>query len=624
MAVDRRSRRRARIGVALLAAASLTMSLPARAQRIPVVRFPSLTAPSGADSTAPTVAPRDAFDPLPPTTTDGRDPNGSDASSTNDSTAASSLDAATTGTTGSTVPATGIDANATGTDGTGIAPGDAIPGDAIPGESTRRPMQRARPPRTSQLDVGVRSSVTYSNNIGRNATDPQPGWVGEVSPYAVGQYQSPRARADMYLSLRSFFRNVGADSVAQPEARASGAYAIVDDFLWLSGSAAVYAYSPDPTGALSFDPAVYSQNVEQYRSFSLSPYIRTRLGNFANMRVQYTHTFTSTSNDALVARFDRRLAFTLDSGPRFSNWTWESSAQVQRQTLNNGLAFARESASVTLYRVFGAQFRFGVTGAYEHIEGLRNEDGEDSGYGGGVRFTWAPSRRTSLSAAYLRQYYGDDVSVDLTHRFSRLSFGVGYRQNVLTGSDASLLLIDPASLYSAGGFSAELNPVFQSLASQALVQTFASPAGVGVMGGGIARNKTLTAQVGYASTREAIAATLFNSVRETALDATALGLGTGLVPGLAGRVTQRGMNLTWEHRLSVVSFLNLSGQYALIEQEIPYTRSRLATAQVSYRRRLTKATSASIGVIRNRQRGDGAAALDYDEAAVFGAFDARF
>ncbi len=477
--------------------------------------------------------------------------------------------------------------------------------------------------RRNHLDVGVRNTVTYTNNINRGGSGSEiKGWIGEVSPYAIGSYRGAYARGDLYFALRSFFRTENGNSVAKPDLNATGERALIGDWLWLGAAAKVYAFSPLAFDVLNVDPAVYGQNVAQFRQFALSPSIRGKFGSTLTYRTSFTSVYTTTSVGNLLAKFDHRLRAELASGPAFTDWTWDASAEQQRRRFESGLELDRTSARATLYRVFSPQFRLGGTLAYEHIEGLTNSSGEDRGAGGGISLDWLPTRRTSFSAAWIRQYYGSDIRTSFTHRFGRLAAGLSYQRNVVSSSDASVLLFDPGALYSTGGYSADLNPVFQTLLNQDLLRSYGIPASAGLLSDGVVRNRTLTGSLGYTASRNTLVFNLYRSNR-TSLISTQSG-GSGGIAAVVGLLEQTGINANWRYKLTPTSYTLLSAQRIRIRAPNTGDQSTLTSISASYNLKLTASTTAGLGVVRSRQNGQGISVVSYDETAVFGMLDTRF
>jgi uncharacterized protein (PEP-CTERM system associated) len=474
---------------------------------------------------------------------------------------------------------------------------------------------------------GVRSTLTYSSNLSKTPGGAS-GFVAEVAPYIDASVDTDRTKAQVFANLRTFFRTQGGSSVS-PDLRASGQTALIGDWLWVSGSASIISLAANPFTSVVFDPATANASSVQFRQFQLSPYIQGRVGTFADYQGRYSVSTASTNSGAVLAKLDQRFSGSLKSGPQFNRWGWETTGEIQRRTFSDVPTQVRNSASVSAYFLPTIELRVGASLNYDQI-GNFAINGRTSGTGLGVFTDWTPSNRTSVSASAKRLYYGTVGKIGMSHRFGFFTGALSYDKSVLTSSDGSVLTVSPASLFSAGGFASNLNPIFNQLTGNNVVQGFSSAIGGGVLSDFIVLNNTLSASIAYASPLNSLVLSGTRSRRDT--DATRAQTSFALFGGAAATtlspINLSGFNTSsigvdWTHNLDSKNAFGLKLSRVNIENKGASTtaaRSTVNLIQSTYRTKLTADTSAIFGLRHTSQSGSSS----FDETALFGTFDVRF
>jgi len=383
---------------------------------------------------------------------------------------------------------------------------------------------------------------------------------------------------------------------------------------------------------MSFDPGRYGQNTTQLRTLQISPYALGHFGTFADYRVQYsaaTSNLADTSN--VVARLDQTLGATITSGARFNRWGWAWNGETQRRTYASDLVLRRDSSALKAFYIVNPELRVGAGIYYDGIDGLKNADGDTSGFGPGAMIDWNPSRRTTLRGEVVHQYYGTTGKLSLAHRRDLFTFGLDYTRNVMTSNDASAFLFDASGLYSGGGFSAETNPIYQALVMDSLLQGYGIPQGAGLLSDGVVMNKTLSASAAYQSLRNRVVVSFYHSIRDSKVD-TGLSALTGGIRGstspieltMVGELQRDGINATLEHKMDAGTTLSVTARHARVESPTLGSTSRLTSIEAGARTKLTTRASAGVAMRHSKQSGRGPDTSSYDENAVFGTVDYRF
>ncbi len=498
---------------------------------------------------------------------------------------------------------------------------------------TAPPTELPDAPRTMSFEPGVKGSLLYSDNIGLAGPGAeQNGFIAEVSPYFRGSIKTPRLTGQVDFSLRSFVRTESDNSWLKANLNAHGTMALAGKWLWLDAEASVADVSALPFGVMSFDPGVYGQNTTQLRTLRLSPYAVGHFGTFADYRVQYsaaTSNLADTSN--VVARLDQTLGATITSGARFNRLGWAWSGERQRREYASDLVLNRDSSALKAFYLVNPELRVGGGIYYDGIDGLKNADGDTKGFGPGATIDWNPSRRTTLRGEVVHRYYGTTGKLSFAHRRDLFTFGLDYTKDVMTTSDASAFLFDASGLYSAGGFSAETNPIYQALVIDSLLQGYGIPQGAGLLSDGVVMNRSLTASGAYQSLRNRVVVSFYHSIRDskvnTALSALSGGVWASTSPielSMVGELQRSGIDATLEHKMDAGTTISVTARQARVESPTLGNTSRLTSLEAAARTKLTTRTTAGVAIRHSKQSGSGPDTVSYDENAVFGTVDFKF
>jgi len=475
---------------------------------------------------------------------------------------------------------------------------------------------------------GVRASVTATSNIGlQPSADARDGFIFEASPYVYGRVNTARTQAQAYLSLRSFVRSGEDDTWLRPDLRGQFNHLFRGDTFGIAGDASVYSFAQDPFGVQSIDAATRPRaNTAEYRTLALTPYVQGRFGSLADWRGEYSYRTTDTSSDQLLTQAQHTLQGHVVSGDRFAYWGWSLAGRMNRYEYDGGTSLDRRYSQARAWYLPIPELRIGGALTYEQIDRLVY-DGKDYGVGPGAFFDWAPTSRTSVRGEFNDAYYGNNARLSLNHLIEHFTLGLSYTRSVLSSTDASMLTFDAANLFSGGGLS---NPIYQQLVIDNLLAGYGIPDGAGVVTDGLVRSETLRAVFGWRGASNSLFMTVYRTDRDTLLDATVAGdvgirgAGTPVDTTLVGYTEDRGLTGTWQWRLGAHSSVNLSWRQTQLTNNAPYRKTRLRTLLLSYDTRLTRDTTALVGVRRAIQDSEGAASADYNENAIYGAIDWRF
>jgi len=484
------------------------------------------------------------------------------------------------------------------------------------------------------LQPGVRASATWSNNVGHRANGGSSDVILEVSPYVAAESTAPRASYRLFYQLRNFVRlSEGDTNFFRHALNAQGSFALIDDRFGVDLTGYMGTVNASPMGAISADPGSSFSNTANIRSFSVSPWYRDVLNRLATYQLRYTLTHSGGHSGFTTANLNHRASAQVDGIPvAGSKWNWRWIGEMQRREFNNNLTRDRQHSSFSVFYSMYPSLRVYGMLDYEYIEGLRNRDGDNDGYGPGAGFDWTPFERTSINGSISKRFYGTVGNLGISHTMRSATMGLRYSRSVLTSADASLLMFDPMSLTSgsSGGFGmGQPNPVITSLVSRGIVLPPGTVLTEGLFTDAAILDRRLTAFWGLRGARNALTFTGYVSNRDSTTELQSSTQLTGIRGSatfggvFAGEIRERGIAASYGRTLDGRSTLDFTVNRRRIESPTAFFETQYTTFRVGYRTWITSDMAAFAGARRTLQMGEGRGA-SYNENAIYGGVDLRF
>jgi len=298
-----------------------------------------------------------------------------------------------------------------------------------------------------RFEPSIGASATYTDNVNQSANNPQDALIlAETPGFMLRSEGSRRVQASLQYGLTGVERFGGnSSSDFYHNLNAVGKAELVKDFLFIDGNASISQQLVSLLGSPA-DATINNSNRTTVGIYSISPYIQQRLGTFAFAQLRYTASGAIFQNNVSPNANSNSVAASLNSGTRFTDFTWGLNYSLRKiQNSNavnpaNNTAVTFESASATAGYVLTRQFRvFGTIGQD------RNDYFSSTGTSGAfysAGFDWAPTRRTSVEASAGKRYFGRTFSLAGSHRTRLTHWRVGYSEDV---SDISQQLLQQSS-----------------------------------------------------------------------------------------------------------------------------------------------------------------------------------
>ncbi|MCL4183302.1 MAG: TIGR03016 family PEP-CTERM system-associated outer membrane protein [Burkholderiaceae bacterium] len=481
------------------------------------------------------------------------------------------------------------------------------------------------------LTPGIVTSLSYSDNVLHLPDDRKTDDVVlEVSPYVMAESTSRRANYTLFYQLRNLWRLDDGDSALfRHSLDGRGTFALGGgERLWVDLQGFMGYVNNLSDGRLSGDPIGSFSSSEPVRRASISPYFVDRVGNAADVELRYFVATTSDSAQYTVATLDQRVsghATGIDDGR--SPWNWRVFGQSQRRDYDDDINRDRSLYGATLYHRLNPRLRVSASIEYEQIEEVRNSDGDSSGYGPALGFEWRPNLRTAVDGSLARRYYGNVARLHASYTPGASTFGLQLSRSVITSVDESLLLLRPQALAGPAG-----NIDDQTI--EALIASGLIPQGsIALTQGLVTDAPTFDERVmlfyGLRGARNAFAIAGFVSDRSSVDELTVAAGGSGLAIDspigvvFAGKLRERGIIATFQHRLGPISHVELRLDRRHASSPTTDLDSTLTELRIAYGRQLGRNTFA-FGGIRQARQSSNDPGNEYRERMVFVGLDVRF
>lgn len=293
-------------------------------------------------------------------------------------------------------------------------------------------------------ELGIRQTAT--DNVHLTSTDRKFELITEVSPELRVSSNSGRIKGFFDYSLTGvmYARESSANNLQQ-SLSAAGTAEAVDNWAYVDASANISQQSISALGTQSPDPALLNSNRTEVSSFRLAPYVRGRLGSFADYeaRVAWATTKSSESDaDSTSTEASLRIGAAASSLTRIG---W--SANLSHQVVDFGAGSNQDNDRLNGVLTFAVspEFTLSALGGREINNFYTLERTGYNNWGAGT--TWSPTERTRLEATFEHRFFGSSHNVRFEHRMPRSVVTFSDTQNLSTdaftgGATAPLTVYD--------------------------------------------------------------------------------------------------------------------------------------------------------------------------------------
>ena len=409
---------------------------------------------------------------------------------------------------------------------------------------------------------------TYSDNYNLAPSgSEQSGFVTEVAPGFTLTGRGRRSQFHATYQARGVSHTGGSGgSNIQNYLDAGGRAELIDDFLYVDGSANISNVSSSAFGPQALDSTYATGNRSEVRTYTISPYARKRYGSLAQGEVRYTHQGVSSDTGGFANYNSDRLNANVSSGEAYRTFGWDVAGSTQQSTYSNLYSVRSDYVNGTLRYRLTDQFSLTGSTGYERYT-YQTAGDAPSGASWSVGFDWKPSSRTSLAATAGHRFYGSAYSLNGTHRSRSTTWNVSYNEDITTQQQqfANSGSVSTSSFLNQAFLTNIPDPVARSQAVDAFIRATNLPATLANGNQGLSNRfflqKRLQGSVAYTAGKSTAVASVYDTLRRPQSDNNA---NTGFTNNnlfFSDQTRQRGVSGLYSLRLSSLSTMNLNAQY---------------------------------------------------------------
>ena len=290
----------------------------------------------------------------------------------------------------------------------------------------------------------VNGSAIYTDNQNQSENDPKDALILTATPgFSLVSKGSRRVRAGMNYGVTGVARfGDDLDNEIFQNLSALGNAELMEDLLFIDGTASISQQLISLSGSRA-ETAVNSDNRTTTSTYSISPYIQKRFGNYADAKVRFTQSGSIFEDNAFNNINSSEIDANLSNGTRFNDLSWGLNYYWRDATISNSENTRFESYGANLGYELTRKFRLLGTVGYDNNEYTAASGTETSGSYWTAGFDWAPNIRTNLGASVGESYFGNTYSFNFNYRTRNTVWTASYNEGV---NDISQQLLNTQSL----------------------------------------------------------------------------------------------------------------------------------------------------------------------------------
>lgn len=287
------------------------------------------------------------------------------------------------------------------------------------------------------LEPRISLRETWTDNValaprGAERSD----WVTELSPGLHFRGVGSRIKYDFdYQRSEIFYAKSSSSRDHQNFLSAFGSLEAIERFFFVEAQGQISQQTISALGVQPSSTTSASSNRTETRQFSLTPYVKGRIRDYASYDLRYT---ASTLRTKAETRFDtdtRRWDGKVSSLEDASRIGWLAEYKNEKNDYADARDTEYELGRGTISFSMSRQLRFFGRAGWENTDII---SGKDSYFTHGFGLQWLPTERTQLSLESDRRYFGRAYQYSFRHRTPRTSWSLLFSRDASTTSQRLL------------------------------------------------------------------------------------------------------------------------------------------------------------------------------------------
>ncbi len=476
-------------------------------------------------------------------------------------------------------------------------------------------------PRAFVITPSVSLQATITDNVGLSSTDKKADAYTEATAAISIASRAGRVRGslDYALTSRLGLRDSNASDLRHT-LNALATAELIENTAYVDLRGSISRQAISAFGKQSFTPGLDNSNQTQVATLGIAPYIKGRLGRFAEYRLgldhSESHSGTGSASDARATSYSARL----NGGTPGQGVTWSLDASRQ-DSGNNGFDYQSDRIRGTASYAVSPELTLTAIGGRESNDFQSN--GKRNYNNSGAQLRWIPNQRTSFGALFEKRFFGNSHAIDFSYRTPRTAWSFVDSKDAATTPE-QLAKVRVGTVYDL--FFAQFavlvsDPVLRDVLVRAFLQANGinpnTPSTRELRVSGFTLSRLQTASVSLTGVRDTLS---FRTLFSNSQHVSRFGAANDSFDDTS-RVRQRSFFVDLSHRLTPVSTATLGFGYQRTTGSLDEQASTLTSINALYSTTLTQRVSLSGGA---RLTHFGSATQPYDEHAIFANIRVQF
>lgn len=472
-------------------------------------------------------------------------------------------------------------------------------------------------------------SISIRETFTDNASPGQAGkardQITEVSPGI--RLDGNAARVKMHFDYRLselYYAQGTRGSQTQHALNSFGTLEAVEKLLFVDVSGNISRQNISAFGVQS--PSNYSDNSNstETSNFRISPYLRGRLGGYADYEARYSRSAlrakSAAASDSDIQEWRGRVSG--DTPLAFIGWSAEGSRQSSDYTLGRKTESDNIRGRLT-YRV-DPQLKLSASIGRESNDylSLTKQTWNTSGYGA----DWSPTERTQVSAFREKRFFGNGHTFSVSHRLPRSAIKYVDSRDIASLPN-QFATVGLGNIYDLL-FSQMASSIPDQDARAVFVNSLLQQSGIApntqVNAGFLSSQVTLMRRQELSYVLQGVRNTLTLAANRSRNERLGTGLGTGDDYSSVSDIAQQGFNVGWSHQLSPLSSLNVTGTRSRSTGSSATSAVNPENTQKSLSAGVTTKLGAKTNGALTARRTETSGTNPYTENAVVGSISVQF
>ena len=283
----------------------------------------------------------------------------------------------------------------------------------------------------------VSVTQTWTDNVRLASENEQADHITEITPGVTITVAGDRLKAYVNYALNEIYYAKGSSARrSQNQLNGFGTLEAVQDWAYLDVNASISQQAISAFGPQSLNNTLVNSNQAEVSSYRISPYVRGKLGSWAEYDARYSR--TETNSDAAVVSGVVAVDSTVKiKGGSLRNLGWSADAGRQQVDYSAGRGTQADHLNLGLSYAIAPQVIVSANVGREadNFTSLEKQSGGTHGFGA----SWTPSERTLMSVVLAQRRFGNTHAFNLEHRTARTAWRYTDSKDVSVQSGQSSL-----------------------------------------------------------------------------------------------------------------------------------------------------------------------------------------